>query len=557
MKSSYQYQKSLITGLFLKLLRKMFPDKITLPGIIFIFFFCLSQVAFAYSVNEVEWNDGVTGVLSQGGTISIGDYTVKAISFTAPVIEIDRNNPLSPFVWIELYRNDSLIVSQPMMKGDYFNSSDSEVRLEILDLPSPDSASWVVNSYSPWVSFKLRQRGTPDLSLEVSAGKGVYVYSQDEFLTVNISLKNTGSARAKNIDLNIDTGGLSIRRGIDNEHFDGLEKNEEIVRTIDLSVPSVSMSKMYDISAKASGYDIKDLRFTGEGSASLEISPPYVDYQLKKIITKKESMFIGDKLIVDLSFQNTGPYALSSVRISDSVPENFELITNTSLDWNISAIKPDGMWSATYVLTPLEAGTFSLPAARMRYSVNGQDFESISNMDFISVYGPKIKITKDVTPGTLIKGQEAVVTIRIRNEGNIPAQVKVEDALPAGVNLTEGNLSIPSTFLEEGGEVTSKYAFKSNINGSIRLPPAVAYFGFGDRKGKTVSEILSIENGTAPEKTENTMDKQQEPVLTPAGTAKSYPEREATATPANEKKSPGFGFILSILVIIFIILIKK
>ncbi len=108
------------------------------------------------------------------------------------------------------------------------------------------------------------------------------------------------------------------------------------------------------------------------------------------------------------------------------------------------------------------------------------------------VYGPKIELSKTVTPNTIDRGGIVTATIEVVNAGNEVASVNVTDHLPPDAVLTDGMLGA-DMILEAGESHTFSYTMQMGVSGSVELPPAVAHFADTHYyEGTTTSEVRSI-----------------------------------------------------------------
>jgi hypothetical protein len=142
-------------------------------------------------------------------------------------------------------------------------------------------------------------------------------------------------------------------------------------------------------------------------------------------------------------------------------------------------------------MQPSEGG-YVISAAVAKWSWDGRAYTAHSNSPGITVYGPKIGLSKRVDPETIEGGGIVAVEILVKNTGNVLASIDVADPLPEGAVLIDG---VPGgkVVLAAGESHTFGYNMRMNRAGSVELPPAVAHFvDTHDYDGTVVSEKTSI-----------------------------------------------------------------
>ena len=215
---------------------------------------------------------------------------------------------------------------------------------------------------------------------------------------------------------------------------------------------------------------------------------------------------------VTVTLRNDGARPINSIRVSDTMPSEFELNENSSLEWELN-LKAGECRSFTYSLKPLqpsEVGYF-LPPAIAQWEGDGRTYSVRSDLPYIVVYGPKIELSKTVKPDTIDRGEIVTVTIEVVNAGDEVVSVNVTDHLPPDAVLTDGMLGA-DMILAAGESHIFGYNMKMGASGSVELPPAVAHFvDTHYYEGTVVSEMSSITMNPAatprPAQTIDTSDK--------------------------------------------------
>jgi uncharacterized repeat protein (TIGR01451 family) len=196
---------------------------------------------------------------------------------------------------------------------------------------------------------------------------------------------------------------------------------------------------------------------------------------------------------VTLSLRNNGMRTISPIEVSDTVPPDFELIDNSTLAWELD-LGAGECQSLTYRLKPTlpRKSGYVLPAAVAQWIANNRTNTARSNSPSIAVYGPKICLSKSVSPDVIGAGDAATVAVRAENAGNVLASVDVTDCLPEDAVLVSGDLKIAKV-LKGGEELVFGYVMQVNSSGSIELPAAAAHFvDTHDYEGTVFSEKPSI-----------------------------------------------------------------
>ncbi|MCZ7403426.1 MAG: hypothetical protein O8C67_00650, partial [Candidatus Methanoperedens sp.] len=214
--------------------------------------------------NPVQWAPGVSAKLERGGNITLGEYSVKAVSFPAPV-EHDKymNIPAEPveqFAGLNISKKGILIDTIVLGLGESYISPDNELKVTVKDMPSKDSKVWLFESYEPWATIELDPRGKPELSVSVETDKTEYALSSATEIVTVVTLRNTGTADAFNVGMKLKTD-LPIKRGSLNFHYDRVKKGSAS-ETITFSLPKIVKTKSYEIVANATGYDVKEHPYT-------------------------------------------------------------------------------------------------------------------------------------------------------------------------------------------------------------------------------------------------------------------------------------------------------
>lgn len=522
--------------------------------------------AASFSPNDIEWAAAVSGTLYKGNTLTNGQYMVKAVELSSPVPGVKDINgnivpetDVDPSVLLEIYKNGVLTKTIIMaLQSEAYIDPDYEVKVSATGFTAKNAKEWVYEYYNPWATISIALRGKPKLDITVATDKSAYTSYNDQTITATVTVTNSGEARAKNVDVYLDTGELKLRGGDISQlhrYISMLEKGTSQSFSVILVVPELIDQKSYAFSANAKAYDVKDLEYKAAGSASIMVSPKQNFFTISKAVSK-DRMYLPETVVVRITVANGGIYDIYNINVTDSMNEKFELKSNTSFQWNVSLLKPGQEWGTSYSIKPLETNIngFAIPVATAQFTVNNKPYSASSKTPTVIVNGPKIILNKTVDKAAVNISEDVTVTVSINNIGNIATKAEVKDSLPDGTSLVSGSASLASTFLELNTPQVFNYTIRMNKEGEIKLPAAIANYTGIEYKG-TTRAVLSSERpvitvidlskiAPSPAGTPNTSGvtpKPQETTTLPTGT----PE----PTPAHI--TPGFEIVFTVIVLIF------
>lgn len=464
-----------------------------------IFFILLGFIGHSsgFETSQLQWDNGISGKLQRGQVINYNGYSVEAIAFPPPV-ESERykslpDEPVNPYVGLKISKNGNIIDNTVLGLTESYISPDGELKVTAKELPSQNSKDWLFESYNPWAIIQLSPRGIPHLEVSVATDDNEYISISNPEIIATVTLKNTGSADAVNVDMNIDTK-LPVMRGNLKYHYERVRKGEVILETATFSSPILIDKKSQYITANIRGYDVKDITYKANFIKNISlISEPNQILRLRKSSITKT--YLKDNLLISLSLKNNLKYDLKNVNITDSIPDSFELIGNNSLHWVVD-IPASREWEFRYTLKPRQPdkdGIF-LPAAKAEFAMGGEFYNLRSEKPRIVVNGPKIVLRKQTDVSEIKAGATLKVTVIAENQGNTPTTVTIKDNLPKDATVVSG-ITAYEEFLEANKNVSFSYVLKFSSNESIKLPPASAdYYELGSegRKISTMSQELEI-----------------------------------------------------------------
>jgi len=530
--------------------------------------------ASAFSPNDIEWAPAVSTTLYKGGTLTNGEYMVKALQFSSPVPGIKNikgdivpETDVDPSVLLEIYKNGALIKELIMApQSEAYIDPDYEVKVSATGFTARNAREWVFEYYNPYATIAIQTRAKPKLEITVTTDKTTYTSYSSQVITAKVEVKNNGDAFAKNVDVNLNTGELKLRGGDISQlrkYYYKIDKGKSESFEVILLVPELIDQRSYDLSANIKGYDAKDLEYRATGSISISVSPKPDYFTISKAV--RDRMYLKDTSTVSITVANGGIYDIYNIHVTDNISEDFELKSSTPLQWDIAVLKPGQEWSTTYSIKPLETSLsgFTMPAASAQYTVNNKPYTASSKTTTVVVNGPKIVLNKTVNKPVVNISEDVTVNVSINNVGNIATRAEVKDSLPEGVSLVGGSTSLASTFLELNTPEGFSYIIRMNKEGEIILPPAVADYTGVEYRGTTRSVLSSDRPAITvidpskipPPQSEGESQRASVGIAAaappdikdPTNTQESANAQEPSPTPI----APGFNIALAIIVLVF------
>ena len=459
----------------------------------------------AFSPNDIEWDTAKTGKLYKSGTLTHGEYMVKAVQFASAVPgvkDINENivpeTDVDPSVLIEIYKNNVLIKDLIMTTtSEAYTDPDYEVKVSTTGFTLKNAKEWVYEYYNPSVSVSIQLRAKPKIEVTVKTDKTTYTSYKDQIITATVTVKNTGKAFAKNVDVNLNVGELKLRGGDTSQfhqyHYK-MENGASNEFSVILVVPQLIDEKSYTLSADAKGYDLKELEYkAATGSATLKVSPQQNFFTLSKSVSK-DRIYLSNTIVVRVTVATSGMFDVHDIQINDSMSDNFKLKSNTLFKWDIPLLKPGDERTYTYSIQAIETNIngFTLPKASATFTANNKQYSESSDLPSVIVNGPKIVLNKTVDKSVVNITEYVTVNVTINNVGNIATKAEVKDTFPEGVSLVSGSTFLEGLYLELNTPRTFSYTMRMDTAGNITLPAAVANYTGIDYKG-TVRAALSSE----------------------------------------------------------------
>jgi hypothetical protein len=177
-------------------------------------------------------------------------------------------------------------------------------------------------------------------------------------------------------------------------------------------------------------------------------------------------------IFVTLGVTNYQNNELKNVNLYDTLHKQ-SFIENKSLNWTFN-IKPGETKEFTYKIRINRPGTFKLPSALLTYSELNMTWNLVSNNPTTEVHGPCIQILKEPDKPVIIEGNYTNITITLRNSGDMPSKVEINDSLPENSTLIEGQTHYERRILPRESVVFS-YMISMDNEGQVELPDPILY----------------------------------------------------------------------------------
>jgi len=544
--------------------------------LLLIILLAVNQVsAVMFSPNDIEWASAVSGTLHKGGTLTNGEYMVKAVQFPTGVQGIKTINGdivpktnVDPMVYLEIYKNGILIQEFVMTDGsEAYIDPDYEARVSTTGFIAKNAKGWVLEFYDPWVTIAIQKRALPKLEVTVTTDKSTYTSNSAEIITATVNVKNTGDAFLKNIDATLNIGELKFRSGDASQlhrSYPRLNKGASESFEIILVVPDLIDQRSYNLSASATGYDVKELGYNASTLMSLTVSPKQNYFGISKAV--RDRMYLENYAYVSITIANGGMYDIKNIHVTDNMSDKFVLTSSPiPFAWDIPLLKPGQEWSTGYSIKPTEANIngWTIPASSATFTVNNKPYSASSSTITVVVNGPRLQLNKTVDKPVVNISEDVTVTVSVNNIGNIGTKTDVKDYLPDDVSLVSGQLSEPN-YSEPAKPWGFSYIIRMNKEGVYELPSAIAnytnveYRGFVRDVKSSERPIITVIDPSkpAPAPTEPASQTQDgNPSLSQEipGSPSQTPGAASTSTPEPTPApiTPGFEIAFAVIVLIF------
>jgi len=315
------------------------------------------------------------------------------------------------------------------------------------------------------IELEFFKHDIPRVEAQINTDK--YQYDQDEIISVSI---NITSEKALNIVHIILNSSNSVVKPTD---FTATGLNG--TKSFKSQVEELPAGSKVILNATIEVRDYNNIAYLTTISKEVAVKP-YISI-MKRIQEETDD----DKIQVELVVYNSG-LNRTLVHITDNVSET----SPKQMDWDIE-VDPKKSSNVSYFINPQKPGTYQLPAATARW--NGKII--ISNKATTTVHMPYIRMVKSA-----VNNQGTTdVELEIMNVGDRPANVAVNDKIPADYLITKGKASW-SGFMDAGKVDYISYTLNGN---ALSLPAADAtYRNIMGTEMQAQSNTVEIQNIPEP-----------------------------------------------------------
>lgn len=386
----------------------------------------------------------------------------------------------------------------------------------------------LINPYASWnisVDRDNPYKSPFDSSMETESNTTTEkhnAYRLNDEIPMEISVFNYGDAEAQNPVLYIDTDGLLFESGKSNYQLPTLmgkdqtgfigQSNQTI--KLKLKFPIHPEKLTYMVHAYVKGVknsnvyyydDIKNITLlpsiglqksvTEESSL---IDRKDIESVYPSIDPNEISRWLQSRdIFVTLGVTNYQNYEIKKVNLYDTLHKQF-ITENNSLNWTFD-LKTGETKEFRYRILTDRPGKFSLPSALLTYSDLNMTWNLVSNNPSTEVHGSCIQIFKKSDKPVITKGNNTNITITLRNSGDMPSKVTVNDSLPENATLLEGRLYYEGSILPKETALFS-YMISIDYEGRVELPNPILYVNGKESPvcGELSKSMVIVQRYTAP-----------------------------------------------------------
>jgi len=453
----------------------------------------LNNTQIDTSSSDGSGNTVTLSPLRKGYTSSDGKYTITARDFDAQgavVLDItyldrketvilqgewDANRTKILFTPpVELFNKMMIITTKKIVPpaGVFTCCPEAEIHIDVLRpvlsigfKSFSKSLSYQYSVVDPYSNWSIDPYSSPfDDSTETVSGtieEKPNAYMINEQITVELEITNNGDAESHDNVVYIDTDDLIIESGMTYHQLSTLSGKDQKNFVGPIS-QNIKMKLRFPYPPKKLNYSIHGyVRGKKEGltyfaQATMEITLlPAVKLQksaTKEIMlpSRKEVEKIypnidaneiyrwlqGGEVYVSLGVTNYQNYGIKGLRLTDSAGRQF-VLDKQSLNWTFD-LKPFETREFKYKVTALRPGTLKHPSAQLMFSDMNLTWNLRSEAPSTEVHGPCVQVYKKPDNPVIPPGSNVMITVTIRNSGDMPSRVKINDSIPENSTFIDG-----------------------------------------------------------------------------------------------------------------------
>lgn len=393
----------------------------------------------------------------------------------------------------------------------------------------------------------------PELYLELDEeDEDPVSYRLDEEIPVGMNITNYGDAETTNTVVYIDSDGLMFENGypfyqlptLVGKNQKGLPGINNQTLKLKLKFPIPPKKLNYSVHAyvkgiKGGGTYYYDAVMNVTLLPSVELYKSVTEESMMLSRKELESVYPfldseelsrwikGEEIYVTLGARNYQNYEIKGIKMNDTVGSQFTA-ENGPLNWTFD-LKPYETKEFRYKLKARRPGNLSIPPALLTYSEFNMTWNSYSNSPSTEVHGPCVQVFKKADKAVLVRGENATITINIRNSGDMPSKIKIIDPLPENSTFLGGRTYYDGVISPKESAVIS-YIVSFDKEGQMELPnPGIymngrSYTGCGEPMSSKI--LVRAPPVPAPERTVQLPVKAPTPAATPSETPQEVPLSE-------------------------------
>lgn len=472
-------------------------------------------------------DSGITIMLSQlkkSYTSSDGKYTITARDFDAEgmvVLDITylgrKENVILEGKWnengtkillsppVELFNKMMIITPKKIVPpvGVFTCCPEAEIHIDVL---RPDlsiefksfnkSLSYQYNKIDPYSNWSFDPYSDP-FNETIATGTGTIesrsnAYMLNEQIPIEFDITNNGDAESYDNVVYIDTDGLIVESGKtyyqlptlsgkNQKNFVGPD-SQKIKMTLRFPNPPKKLN--YVISGSVRGKK-EGLIYFAQATNQINLLP---SVKLQKSATKESMLpsrleveriyhsidaneiyrwLQGGEIFVSIGVTNYMNYEIKRLRLTDS-PGRLLTVDNQSLEW-IFDLKPYETKEFKYKAKAPRPGSFSLPSAQLLYSDMNMTWSLRSTAPSTEVHGPCVQVYKKPDSPVVVPDSDVKITITIRNSGDMPSRVSINDSIPENSTFINGTMEYEGILSPKDSAIIS-YNISVGPEGQMQLP---------------------------------------------------------------------------------------
>ncbi|WP_420819544.1 DUF7507 domain-containing protein [Paenibacillus pinistramenti] len=261
-----------------------------------------------------------------------------------------------------------------------------------------------------------------------------------------------------------------------------------------------SPPQLTDQAAAAYTFTVPDGRTVSGSASSNTLTVPV---SLPNVAVVKSANLsdaaVGETLQYTSVITNSGGSAITSVVLSDAVPEGSSFVAgsaavdgaartsaNPATGITVGSISPGRSAAVTFLVTVNAVPASSQLSNSSSVSYNSGSFSAIvlSNTVNTPVYQPVISVVKSSSVTSTTVGSSFLYNLTVRNTGNLAASVTLTDTIPAGTVFAPGTVTVNGAVQPAASPVTgiglgslppggsAAVAFQVNVQ-SLPSPPVL------------------------------------------------------------------------------------